>query len=341
MQLPNPACVELERKMLDWLAKIIGLPEEFLNSSKGPGGGLIQNAASESTLVALLAAKNRVMSDIDVEEDKLVAYTSEQSNSSVEKAGLLASVTMRLLKTDEKEQLRGHTLLKAVREDIQAGLTPCCVVATLGTTGTCAFDQLDEIGSVCRRFKIWLHVDAAYAGSAFACPEYRHLMKGIEFVDSFNLNPHKWMLVNSDCSAMWFRDLKSNELFVQIPDSRRFRALKLWFVMRIYGVEGIQKHIRTQIGMAQFFQKLIERDSRFEVCTASMGLICFRVKGEDWRTQELLDKVAQKKNIFIGPYYFQKKLVIRFVICSRFTEEKDVVYAWEEIKSQLEDFRNK
>ncbi|EFA03415.1 aromatic-L-amino-acid decarboxylase [Tribolium castaneum] len=335
-QFPNPACVELERKMMDWLAKILDLPKEFMNSSDGPGGGFIQNAASESTLVALLAAKNRIILETGVEEGNLVAYTSEQSNSSVEKAGLLASVTMRLLRTDEKGQLRGEVLKEAINEDIRMGLTPCCVIATLGTTGTCSFDQLDEIGPICQQFKIWLHVDAAYAGSAFACPEYRHLMKGVEFADSFNFNPHKWMLVNSDCSAMWFRDIQSNELFIQIPDSRRFRALKLWFVLRIYGVEGIRTHIRGQIALAKFFQCLVESDQRFEVCTASMGLVCFRLKGEDGRTKELLDRLAKRKNIFVMPYYYQSRLVIRFVICSRFTEEKDVVFAWREIKSQVE-----
>ncbi|RZC37350.1 Pyridoxal deC and/or SLA LP auto ag domain containing protein, partial [Asbolus verrucosus] len=344
--LSSPACVELELKMMDWLATIINLPKVFFNSSDGPGGGIIQNAASESTLLGLLAGKNRAISQNP--QCKLVAYTSEQSNSSVEKAGILASVPMRLLPTDEEGRLRGDTLLRAILEDREQGLTPCCVVATLGTTGTCAFDRLEEIGPICAQFGVWLHVDAAYAGSAFACPEYRHLMKGVEFADSFNFNPHKWMLVNSDCSAMWFKNTKHIEAifshktsetipevqFWQIPSARRFRSLKLWFVLRIYGVSGIQNHIRYQISLAKFFEELVKNDSRFEVCTANMGLICFRLKGGDSLTQMLLNKVAERKNIFIMPYYYHNKLVIRFVICSRFTEEKDILFAWNEIKNQ-------
>lgn len=260
---------------------------------------------------------------------------------------------MKLLPTDQKGRLRGSTLLSALQKDIENGLIPCCVIATLGTTGICAFDKLKEIGSLCLKYNIWLHVDAAYAGSAFACPEYRHLMDGIEHVDSFNINPHKWMLVNSDCSAMWFRDTQYvEETFKvgqgrlsmglpdlrnwQIPDYRRFRALKLWFVLRIYGVEGIQKHIRHQINLAKYFEDLVRMDDRFEVCTASMGLVCFRLKGRDALTQKVIDSVTERKNIFVMPYYYQGKLVIRFVICSRLTEEADVLYAWEEIKGQID-----
>ncbi|KAJ3653322.1 hypothetical protein Zmor_012580 [Zophobas morio] len=342
---PDNVCVALEQKVLDWLAKLLHLPSHFLNTSPGPGGGLIQNAASDSTLIALLISKTKKTSET-APDAKLVAYTSEQSNSSVEKAGLLASTTIRLLPTDEHGALRGTTLLRAIREDIASGLTPCSVVATLGTTGTCAFDDLEEIGPICKDFGVWLHVDAAYAGAAFCCPEYLPLMKGVEFADSFCFNPHKWMLVNSDCSAMWFKDVthaekvfdreSSGTHFWQIPDVRRFRALKLWFVLRVYGVEGIRKHIRKQVDLAKYFEGLVRGDCRFEVCRVSLGLVCFRVKGDDRRTQDLIDRVTQRKKIFVMPYYFREKLVIRFVICSRFTEETDVLVAWEEIKSQVE-----
>ncbi|KAJ8939240.1 hypothetical protein NQ318_015198, partial [Aromia moschata] len=361
----NPACVELEVRMVDWLGKILGLPEEFLNSSNGPGGGVIQNAASESTLVGLLTGKHRTIRNVlrdnaNLSEGKimfkLVAYTSKESNSSVEKAGLLASVPMRLLPTDKHGSLRGHTLEEAIKKDKESGLIPCCVVATLGTTGTCAFDNLEELAKICSREGIWLHVDAAYAGAAFACPEYRYLMKGVEDVDSFNFNPHKWMLVNSDCSVMWFKNTKDVEKAFkvkstlpkiptfepeiehwQIPTSRRFRALKVWFVLRTYGVEGIQRHIRKQIGLAKFFEELALNDDRFEVCTSSMGLVCFRLKGEDRLTQNLLDRISRRKKIFLMPYYFGDSFSIRFVICSRFTEKEDILFAWREITSQLGD----
>lgn len=327
-----------------------------------------QNAASEATLVALLTAKNRTLVRKPTNNktaDKLVAYTSEQSNSSVEKAGLLASIPIRLLATDPEGCLRGQTLLEAITKDLELGLEPCCVIATLGTTGTCAFDKLDEIGRICQQFDVWLHVDAAYAGSAFACPEYRYLMNGIEYVDSFNINPHKWMLVNSDCSAMWFKNtkyvenafkIKSSSSSIdkqqlnsgtsavppeiqhwQIPLTRRFRGLKLWFVLRIYGVEGIQRHIRHQISLAKYMEELVQTDQRFEVCTVSMGLICFRLKGKDVFTQKVIDQVTERKKIFIMPYYYQKKLAVRFVVCSRFTEKMDIEYAWREIVGRADE----
>ncbi|KAJ8969859.1 hypothetical protein NQ314_001543 [Rhamnusium bicolor] len=292
VQVASPAYTELEVAMMNWLGKLLHLPDEFLNCSEGPGGGVIQGSASEVTFVELTEA------DI---KGKLVAYSSDQSNSSVEKAGLLGSMPMRLLPSDKQGRLTAATLIEAIEKDKSQGLIPCYVVANLGTTPTCAFDDLSELGPVCNRENIWLHVDAAYAGTAFVCPEYRHLMKGVEYSDSFNFNPHKWMLVNFDCSAMWVKDakylveafnveriyLKDNHKGLapeyrhwQISLGRRFRALKLWFVLRIYGVEGIQKHVRHQISLAQYFEKLVKSDKRFQLCTSSMGLVCFRLKGE-------------------------------------------------------------
>ncbi|KAF2886733.1 hypothetical protein ILUMI_19440 [Ignelater luminosus] len=283
---------------------------------------------------------------------KLVAYTSDQANSSVEKAGLLGSMKMRLLPADENCSLPGETLLEAIRKDREAGLIPCYFVATLGTTGTCAFDNLQELGPVCNKENVWLHVDAAYAGSAFVCPEYRYFMKGVEFADSFDFNPHKWMLVNSDCSAMWVKDARYlveafnvDRIYLkhqhqglapdyrhwQISLGRRFRALKLWFVLRTYGIEGIQNHIRKQIGLANYFEELVRNNSKFEVATSNMGLVCFRLQGSDDKTERLLEKLTERKNIYVIPCYFRGKFVIRFVICSRLTEEKDIDYAWKEI----------
>lgn len=181
-QVASPAYTELEVAMMNWLGKLLGLPDEFLNSSEGPGGGVIQGSASETTFVILLAAKEKMVKELqqlhpemtEAEiKGKLVAYSSNQSNSSVEKAGLLGSMPMRLLPADEKGQLRGDVLEEAIRKDKEKGLIPCYVVANLGTTPTCAFDKLDELGPICQRENMWLHVDAAYAGSAFVCPEYR------------------------------------------------------------------------------------------------------------------------------------------------------------------------
>ncbi|RZC37146.1 aromatic-L-amino-acid decarboxylase-like, partial [Asbolus verrucosus] len=363
----SPAYTELEVAMMDWLGKLLDLPEEFLNCSEGPGGGVIQGSASETTFVALLAAKEKSVRDIrkfhpELSEaeikGKLVAYSSNQSNSSVEKAGLLGSMPMRLLPSDEKGQLRGETLLEAIQKDKEQGLIPCYVVANLGTTPTCSFDKLEELGPICQKENIWLHVDAAYAGTAFSCPEYRYLMKGVEYAHSFNFNPHKWMLVNFDCSAMWVKDAKYlveafnvERIYLQdqhkglapeyrhwqISLGRRFRALKLWFVLRIYGVEGIQKHVRGQIALAKHFEDLVRADPRFEVCSSNMGLVCFRLRGDDGLTVTLLEKILERKNIYVIAGHFQNYHVIRFAICSRLTEKKHIDYAWNEFCSQANE----
>lgn len=326
-----------------------------------------QGSASEATFVGLLAAKERMVKhyqlthpEIDEQtiKSKLVSYTSDQSNSSVEKSGMLGSVPMRLLPADENCRLRGKTLLEAIQKDREAGLIPFYVVATLGTTGTCAFDDLEELGPICNQDNIWLHIDAAYAGAAFACPEYRHHMKGIQFADSFNFNPHKWMLTNFDCSAMWVKNVKYlveafnvERIYLkhqhegrapdyrhwQIPLGRRFRSLKIWFVLRIYGAEGIRNHIRKQISLAQDFANFMKTDSRFEIVTeVSMGLVCFRIKGPDSRTKQLIEKITSRKNIYVIPATFRGEFIIRFVICSRLTEKQDVQFAWDEILTQTD-----
>lgn len=227
-----------------------------------------------------------------------------------------------------------------------------------GTTPTCAFDNLEELGPVCNKENIWLHIDAAYAGTAFICPEYRHLMKGTEMADSFNFNPHKWMLVNFDCSAMWVKDAKYlveafnvERIYLkdqhkglapeyrhwQIALGRRFRALKLWFVLRIYGVEGLQKHVRGQIALAEYLSDLVKSDNRFELCTCSMGLVTFRLKGEDNLTEKLLDHISKKKELFLIAGHLNHRLVIRYAVCSRLTEKRDIEFSWRQITETAEE----
>ncbi|XP_063983846.1 aromatic-L-amino-acid decarboxylase-like [Diachasmimorpha longicaudata] len=363
--ISSPACTELEVVTMNWLGKMMGLPKEFLNCSEGPGGGVLQGSASESTLVGLLAAKERMVRhmkrqdpnlDSGLLKAKFVAYTSDQSNSSVEKAGLLGSMPMRLLPVDENCSLRGKTLLEAMEKDRKAGLIPCYVVATLGTTGTCAFDNLNEIGPICKENNVWLHIDAAYAGAAFVCPEYQHLMAGIEYSDSFNFNPHKWLLTNFDCSAMWVKDagqlinafnvdriylahdkqgLAPDYRHWQIPLGRRFRAMKLWFVMRLYGVEGLQNHIRHSIEMAKRFESHVVSDNNFELVTQrSMGLVCFRMKGDNSLTRQLLDRLMARKHIYLIAATYREKLIIRFAVCTHLTKAEDIDFAWNEIKGQ-------
>ncbi|CRK86290.1 CLUMA_CG000177, isoform A [Clunio marinus] len=366
--IASPACTELEVVMLDWLGKMLDLPSEFLASSGGKGGGVIQGTASEATLVALLGAKAKTMQRIKMEQpelsddvivSKLVAYCSEQAHSSVERAGLLGGVHMRKVKADSSHKLRGEALEDAIKKDLAAGLIPFYVVATLGTTSTCAFDRLDEIGPVGNRYKVWVHVDAAYAGSAFICPEYRYLMKGIELAESFNFNPHKWMLVNFDCSAMWLKDpnwvvdaFNVDPLYLkhdqqgsapdyrhwQIPLGRRFRALKLWFVLRLYGVENLQTHIQRHIGFAKDFEKLCMADSRFEIFTeVQMGLVCFRLKGTNEVNESLLKKINGRGNIHLVPSKIGDTFFLRMAVCSRFTKSEDMQYSWEEVSKSADE----
>ncbi|XP_054285174.1 aromatic-L-amino-acid decarboxylase [Macrosteles quadrilineatus] len=366
--IASPACTELEVVMLDWLGKMLDLPAPFLACSGGKGGGVIQGTASEATLVALLGAKAKMIRRVKEQHpdwtdyeivSKLVGYCSDQAHSSVERAGLLGGVRLRGIPADDRYQLRGDSLREAIQKDKKDGLIPFYAVATLGTTNCCAFDCLDEIGPVCEEEEVWLHVDAAYAGSAFICPEYRYLMKGVEFADSFNFNPHKWMLVTFDCSAMWLKDpsyvvdaFNVDPLYLkhdmqgsapdyrhwQIPLGRRFRSLKLWFVMRLYGVENLQKHIRKQIGLAHEFEKYVLSDERFEIIhDVIMGLVCFRLKGSNELNENLLKRINGNGKIHLVPSKIRDTYFLRMAVCSRYTESEDIKFSWDEVQSLATD----
>lgn len=235
------------------------------------------------------------------------------------------------------------------------------VVATLGTTNSCAFDRLDEIGLVGKQFDIWVHVDAAYAGSAFICPEYRPLLNGVENADSFNFNPHKWMLVNFDCSTMWLKDpnwvvnaFNVDPLYLkhdqqgsapdyrhwQIPLGRRFRALKIWFVLRLYGIENLQAHIRRHCAFAKQFEELCRKDDRFEIVQkVQMGLVCFRVKGSNELNEALLKRINGRGKIHMVPSKIGDVYFLRMAVCSRFTNSEDMEYSWAEVsEAATEEF---
>nr|BCT26321.1 putative aromatic amino acid decarboxylase [Euura sp. 'Pontania] len=366
--IASPACTELEVIMLDWLGKMLELPPAFLSSSGGIGGGVIQGTASEATLVGLLGAKAKIIQQVkEVHPEwtdneivgKLVAYGSCQAHSSVERAGLLGGVRFRLLDVDDKYKLRGETVSDAIREDKEKGLIPFYIVATLGTTCSCAFDRLDEIGVVANREDVWLHVDAAYAGSAFICPEFRYLMKGIERADSFNFNPHKWMLVNFDCSAMWLKDpnyvvnaFNVDPLYLkhdavgslpdyrhwQIPLGRRFRSLKLWFTLRLYGVQNLQKYIRSHVSQAHEFEALVLSDPRFEiVAEVVLGLVCFRLKASNEVNEAFLKRINGAGVIHLVPSKINDTYFLRLAICSRFSESTDIQASWKEVKLRADE----
>ncbi|GLG97036.1 3,4-dihydroxyphenylacetaldehyde synthase [Gryllus bimaculatus] len=328
----SPAATELETHMMDWLARLLALPEHFLNAAPGPGGGVLQGSASEATLVALLAAKERTVrrvleeqpgEDAALLKTRLVAYTCDQANSSVEKAGLLASLSMRLLPSDAQGRLRADVLQRAVDEDRANGLLPCFLIT----------------------------------GTALLCPEYRHIAEGAELTDSFCVNPHKWMLINFDCSAMWVRDSHQlveaftvDRIYLahhkqglapdyrnwQIPLGRRFRALKLWLVLRLHGAEGLRAHVRHQVALARHFEALARAHAAVHVATVALGLVCFRLQGPEALTEELLAALRTRGRIYVVAGAAEGRLVIRFCICSRLTRAADVDFAWEEIRQQAE-----
>ncbi|CAD5119187.1 DgyrCDS7824 [Dimorphilus gyrociliatus] len=350
----SPACTELEGVMMDWLAKMLQLPEEFL--STGEGGGVIQGTASEATFVTLLAARSKALSkhiNSSKSITKFVVYASDQAHSSVERACLLAAVEFRSVPSNENEEMTGEALEEMIQKDIDNGLIPFYVVATLGTTPSCAFDRLLEVGPVCKKHDIWLHIDAAYAGSSFICPEFRPLLDGVEFADSFNFNPHKWLLVTFDCSTLW---LKNNKYLVetfnvdplylkhkeqgnvpdyrhwQIPLGRRFRSLKIWFVLRLLGSEFLQSYIRRHVQLAKEFEALVRSNDKFEVThPVILGLVCFRLKGDNEMNRKLHDAINNDGRIFLVPSSSKSVYFLRFAVCAYKTCLNDVKFAWKTI----------
>ncbi|KAK6196103.1 hypothetical protein SNE40_001392 [Patella caerulea] len=364
----SPSCTELEVVVMNWLGKMLSLPPEFLFSPKGDGGGVILSSASEVTLTCLLAARAKFIRQIKgnnpnmqdgVIISKLISYTSDQAHSSVEKASLLGAVNMRILESDNTGAFRGDTLMKAIKADKAKGLVPFFVCATLGTTGCCAFDKLNELGPICEREGIWLHIDASYAGSSFICPEFRPLLDGVEYATSFNFSPHKWLQVNYDCSTVWVKDSRLlskafvvDPLFLKhehegfmpdyrhwhIPLGRRFRSLKIWFVLRLFGQKKLQELILKDVNLAKEFEKLVRADDRFEVTSeVTMGLVCFRFKGTNEKNEKLLKLINDDGRIHIVPATMKGTYYLRFVICAATTSIDHVVYAWNVIQEVVKN----
>ncbi|XP_068143672.1 aromatic-L-amino-acid decarboxylase isoform X1 [Drosophila tropicalis] len=360
----SPACTELETIVLDWLGKAIGLPDHFLALKEGStGGGVIQTSASECILVTMLAARAQALKRLKsqypfVEEghllSKLIAYCSKEAHSCVEKAAMICFVKLRILEPDDNASLRGKTVAEAMEEDELQGLVPFFVSTTLGTTGSCAFDNLPEIGKQLQKYSyVWLHVDAAYAGNSFICPELKPLLKGIEYADSFNTNPNKWLLTNFDCSTLWVRDrirltsaLVVDPLYLKhgysdaaidyrhwgVPLSRRFRSLKLWFVLRSYGISGLQHYIRHHIKLAKLFEELVLKDNRFEICNeVKLGLVCFRLKGTDKLNEKLLSIINESGKLHMVPASVNERYIIRFCAVAQNAKSEDIEYAWDTI----------
>ncbi|XP_022348282.1 histidine decarboxylase isoform X2 [Enhydra lutris kenyoni] len=323
----SPACTELEMNVMDWLAKMLGLPEHFLHHHPGSqGGGVLQSTVSESTLIALLAARKDKILEMKASEPgtdesslnaRLIAYASDQAHSSVEKAGLISLVKMKFLPVDDNFSLRGEALQKAIKEDKERGLVPVFVCATLGTTGVCAFDCLSELGPICASEGLWLHIDAAYAGTAFLCPEFRGFLKGIEYANSFTFNPSKWMMVHFDCTGFWVKD--------------KYKLQQTFSVNPIYLRHANSGMATDFMGteMAKYFESLVRNDPFFEIpAKRHLGLVVFRLKGPNCLTESVLKEIAKAGRLFLIPATIQDKLIIRFTVTSQFTTREDILRDW-------------
>ena len=348
----GPAVTELEQHVLDWLAVEMDLPERFR------GNGVIQDSASSSTLCAALAARHRA-GGIDALPD-LVAYTSEQAHSSVTKGLRVVGIPadrVRSIATTPAFAMRADHLAYEIVQDQKEGLTPFFVAATVGTTSTTAIDPVSEVGWVAANFGAWLHVDAAFAGTAALCPEMRFLNEGLEAADSYVFNPHKWLLTNFDCSVFYVADRAdlNDALSIapeylrnaasesgavvdyrdwQVPLGRRFRALKLWFVLRHYGLEGLRAHLRRHIAWATELTEWIEADHRFELAAPTVvSLVCFRhVEGSN-ATSRVLDAVNQSGRAYLTSTTIDGQLILRVAIGSPQTERHHVEELWTLIQS--------
>jgi aromatic-L-amino-acid decarboxylase len=364
----SPAATELETRVLDWLAEIMEMPEKFRSISTG--GGVIQDTASTSALTAVIAARERATnfeSNKKGVQQKLVAYISTQTHSSLEKAIKMAGIgtdNLTLIDVDEKFAMRSDLLELQIKQDKKAGLKPFFICGALGTTSSNAMDPLDKIGKIAKTENCWFHIDAAMSGTAMICPEFRHFMKGAESADSFTFNPHKWMFTNFDCDVFWVAN--RNELintFSILPEylknkatesgavfdyrdwhvqlGRRFRALKLWFVIRHYGVEGLQFHIRKHVQLAAEFAKWISESSDFELFVQPpLNLVCFRLKASDDLNLKLMNECNNTGKIYFTHTKLNNQIVLRFSIGQTNTEKEQLEMAWKLICEKAQEILN-
>jgi aromatic-L-amino-acid decarboxylase len=358
----SPACTELETHVLDWLVDMLGLPGKF--RSDGPGGGVIQDTASSASLCALLAARERATgfrSNEEGADGKLTAYASTQAHSSIEKGATIAGLgrlNLRRVEVDEHLAMRPEALAAAIRRDQEAGLRPCFVAATVGTTSTGALDPLAAIGRICRAEGVWLHVDAAMAGTAALCPEFRFIHDGLDQADSYCFNPHKWMFTNFDCDAFYVADRaalvrtlsilpeylrnKATESGAvidyrdwHVPLGRRFRALKLWFVIRHYGVEGLRRQVRRHVALAQAFAGWVRESPDFELAApAPLNLVAFRHRGGDDLNRRLQERLNAGGRIYLSHTTIGDRHTLRLSVGQTGTEERHVAAAWDLIRRE-------
>ena len=348
----SPACTELEMVVLDWLVELLGLPEHF--SFAGTGGGVIQDSASSATLCALVAARERALQQ-GASLDRLTLYATSEAHSSLPKNAKVAGFRrdqIRSVPVRDDFSMDPAWLSVLIDEDRASGLVPCFVLATAGTTSSMAFDPLRGIGRICQEHIVWLHVDAAMAGSAAICPELRGFQDGLELADSYAFNPHKWLLTNFDCDCFYVRNraaltdaLSVNPEYLQgsatvpgpvvdyrdwqIPLGRRFRALKLWFVVRTYGAEGLRSHLRNHVALAARLRGRIEADDRFDFCAPPvLNFVSFAHVAGDAVTQRLLRDLNETGRVMLSHTVIGGRYAIRCSIGGTWTQERHVDELW-------------
>lgn len=361
----SPSATELEIRVLDWMAGMLQLPDQFKSNSAG--GAVIQDTASSAALTAVLAAreqKTNFTTNDSGNLGKLVAYVSTQTHSSVEKAIKIAGIgrnNLRLIDVDENMAMRADLLEQAIEHDIRAGYVPFFVCATVGTTSTNAIDPLPEIGQISKKYELWMHIDAAMSGTAAICPEYRFILNGVELADSFSFNPHKWMFTNFDCNCFFVSDrtslIKTLSILPEylknkatesgavvdyrdwhIQLGRRFRSLKLWFVIRHYGVNGLRQHIREHIRIAQQFAGWIRESDDFElVAPAPLNLVCFAHRKGNEFNQQLLETINSRGKMYFTHTVVRGKYILRMSIAQTNTTAEHVANAWKIIQETAKE----
>lgn len=350
----SPINTELEILMNDWIAEAMSLPDFFKHKHR-QGGGLTHSSASESVLVALIGARNKFPGP------NQVVYASEMAHFSTRKASNILKIEFRSVPTKVCEVsgnfvMDTEALSEMISEDKAAGKTPTMVTATFGTTGTCAIDPIKDIGELSQREGLWMHIDAAYAGSALICPELRPLLEGVELADSFNFNGHKWLLTGFNNSLLYVKDPKylsqsfgvtaayilptkpeeTDLMSWQLSQGRDFRAIRWWMLINQYGLQGLRDHISRQIGLAKAFEELLLQDPDFEVpFKAQFGLVCFYVRDDDSLTRRLSDRIVARLDTVLTPSEVKGRKILRLAICSEYTEERHIVEAYEMLKEEL------
>lgn len=357
----SPAAAELEELCMNWLKEMCALPAEW--------EGVIQDTASSATLCAILSAREQA-SEFAVNKAGFEGFTdfrvycSTETHSSIDKAVKIAGIgAANLVKVavDDEMGMDPAALEAAIQADLQAGKRPLCVIATLGTTSTTAFDPLEPIGQICQQHGLWLHVDAAFAGTAMILPEQRWMGQGIELADSYVFNPHKWMFTNFDCTAYFVKDKEALiRTFSILPEylktssrgqvndyrdwgialGRRFRALKLWFVIRSFGVEGIQARLRDHLSYAQWLVEQVEAHPHaMLMAPTKLNLVCFRFCPEylslleqDALNEKILHQLNDSGKLYLTHTKVKGRYTLRMVIGQTYVEKRHVEAAWEEIK---------